>query len=223
MKRSRHLSHATLQDGVRALVGRDPWLAAIAARWGMPPLWARRPGFATLVHIILEQQVSLPAAATLYKRLARHAGCMSPQAIAALGADGLRAFGLTRQKSAFCDALATRVLDGRLDLALVSRAPDAAARAMLLEVPGLGPWSVDIYFLMALRRPDIWPQGDLALAVTLRDRLALPKSPGRVEQAAFAERWAPWRSVAARLLWLEYLATRGRYVVRPDSAAPTST
>lgn len=176
----------------------------------MPPLWARQPGFATLVRIILEQQVSLAAAATLYTRLVGHAGGMAPRNIAALGIEGLREFGLTRQKSAFCHGLATRVLDGSLDLASVTRAADADARAMLLAVPGLGPWSVDIYFLMALRRPDIWPQGDLALAMQLGELLQLPSNPSRNEQQRIAEAWAPWRSVAARIVWTDYLGARGR-------------
>ncbi len=204
------LTRGVLRDATAELGARDPMLAAIIARWGVPPLWARQPGFPTLVRIILEQQVSLAAAATLYKRLVKHAGGMTPRNIAALGTDGLREFGLTRQKSAFCYGLATRLLDSALDLAVVSRAPDAQARAMLLAVPGLGPWSVDIYFLMALRRPDLWPQGDLALAMQLRELMQLSANPSRDEQQRIAERWAPWRSVAARIVWTEYLGVRGR-------------
>jgi DNA-3-methyladenine glycosylase II len=206
----RRLVNGTLREAVQHLSERDPQLREIVDRWGTPPLWARTPGFPTLIRIILEQQVSLPAAATLYKRLVRHAGGMTPSAIAALGVEGLREFGLTRQKSAFCHGLAVRVLDGSLDLAAVSRAPDDEGRAMLLSVHGLGPWSVDIYFLMALRRPDIWPQGDLALAVTLRDAMGLARVPTRDEQREIAQRWRPWRSVAARIVWTEYLGVRGR-------------
>ncbi|MEO7521626.1 MAG: DNA-3-methyladenine glycosylase 2 family protein [Gemmatimonas sp.] len=210
----RRLLNGTLRDAVRELSLRDPFLGGIADRWGAPPMWGRPTGFATLVRIILEQQVSLAAAATLYKRLVRDAGGMTPNAIAAMGISGLREFGLTRQKSAFCHGLALRILDGSLDLAAVSRAPDDAGRAMLLSVHGLGPWSVDIYFLMALRRPDIWPQGDLALAVTLRDGLGLGRVPSREEQLSIAEGWRPWRSVAARLVWTEYLGTRRKLQVR---------
>jgi DNA-3-methyladenine glycosylase II len=90
----------------------------------------------------------------------------------------------------------------------VARASDAAGRAMLLAVPGLGPWSVDIYFLMALKRPDVWPQGDLALAAALRDVKRLDTLPRRDQQAALTMAWAPWRSVGARLLWLHYLDAR---------------
>jgi DNA-3-methyladenine glycosylase II len=181
----------------------------------VPPLWARRPGFPTLVRIILEQQVSLAAALTLYRRLFRHLGGMTPEKVSVMGEAGLREFGLTRQKARYCHGLAARVLDGSLDLSAVATLPDDDGRSILLSVPGLGPWSVDIYYLMALRRPDVWPQGDLALASALRDILCMEELPTREEQRAIAERWSPWRSVAARLLWAHYLSARGQYSIRP--------
>ena len=124
---------------------------------------------------------------------------------------GLRDFGLTRQKARYCHGLAARVLDGSLDLTSVARSTDNVGRRMLLDVPGLGPWRVDIYYLMALRRPDVWPQGDLALASAMRELKGLKALPTRDEQQALASRWAPWRSVAARILWAHYLAARGQY------------
>jgi DNA-3-methyladenine glycosylase II len=131
---------------------------------------------------------------------------VTPAAVAHAGISGLREFGLTRQKARYCNELAQRVLDGALDLRVVTRSPEPQARAMLLEVPGIGHWSVDIYFLMALRRPDVWPRGDLALAIAMRDVKRLGDVPSREQQVEMAERWAPWRSVAARILWMHYLA-----------------
>jgi len=205
---ARALSHSTLAAGARALARRDPDLAGLFRRNGMPPMWARRPGFATLVHIVLEQQVSIVAARTLYQRLRNHLGEMTPQAVAAHGVARLRRFGLTRQKASYCHELALAVQDGKLDLTGVARADDVIGRATLLAMRGLGPWSVDIYYLMALRRPDVWPCGDLALAVALRDVKHLPDRPGNEEQQEISASWAPWRSVAARLLWHYYLGTR---------------
>lgn len=202
----RALSHNALQAGATALARIDAQLGEVVRRLGVPPMYGRRPGFATLVRIILEQQVSLAAARTMYRRLEAHAGGVSPKSIEALQPGGLREFGLTRQKAAYCHGLAVRVLDGRLDLSVVARQDDAAGRAMLLNVPGLGPWSVDIYFLMALRRPDVWPQGDLALAIAMQEVFSLRRTPDREQQHAIAQRWAPWRSVAARILWMHYLA-----------------
>jgi DNA-3-methyladenine glycosylase II len=175
-------------------------------RLGVPPMFGRRPGFPTLVRIILEQQVSLVAARTMFRRLDTHIGGLAPLKVAALGVQGLRDLGLTRQKSAYCHGLAQRVLDGRLDLTTVARSDEITARSLLLEVPGIGPWSVDIYFLMALRRPDVWPQGDLALAVAMREVRGMRRLPSREQQQKIARRWAPWRSVAARILWMHYLA-----------------
>ncbi len=208
-KTPRMLTQASLREGARRLADLDPDLARILERLGEPPLWGRQPGFPTLVHIILEQQVSLASARAAYSRLDLHLGGVTPEKIQAMDVAGLRDFGLTRQKAAYCFGLAARILDGTLDLAWVAQAPDAAGREALLAVPGLGPWSIDIYYLMALRRPDVWPQGDLALAAALREVRGLERLPTRDEQRALALEWAPWRSVAARMLWSHYLAARG--------------
>ena len=208
---ARRLTLLDLERGTRELAARDARLGRVVRRLGVPPMWGRRPGFATLVHIILEQQVSIAAARTMFRRLETHLGGIDPQRVAAAGVDGLRAFGLTRQKSAYCHGLALRIRDGRLDLTAAARAEDESGRRTLLEVPGLGPWSVDIYYLMALRRPDVWPTGDLALATALRDLGRMNRLPTAEEQQRLARRWAPWRSVAARMLWAHYLEARGRY------------
>jgi DNA-3-methyladenine glycosylase II len=204
----RSLTRQMLHFATGELASRDRLLAGIRDRLGTPPLWGRRPGFATLVRIILEQQVSLVAARTMYRRLEAHLGGMSAGHVAACSVTELREFGLTRQKAGYCHGLALRVLDGRLDLAAAARADDQAGRRALLAVPGLGPWSVDIYWLMALRRPDVWPTGDLALAVALRDLKRLKSPPGTEEQLRLARHWSPWRSVAARMLWTHYLDAR---------------
>ena len=204
----RSLTRQTLLYAATELASRDRLLAGIRAELGTPPMWGRRPGFPTLVRIILEQQVSLAAARTMYRRLDAHLGGMSAEHVAASSVASLREFGLTRQKAGYCHGLAQRLLDGSLDLTAVARADDQVGRTMLLAVPGLGPWSVDIYWLMALRRPDVWPTGDLALAVALRELKHMKRLPRADEQLRLARRWAPWRSVAARMLWAHYLAAR---------------
>jgi DNA-3-methyladenine glycosylase II len=210
VNKARSLTRALLGEGARHIVARDADLARIHRRLGDPPIWGRRPGFPALIKIILEQQVSLRSAAAMYRRIDGHVGGISPQAFDRLGVAGLRELGVTRQKAAYCHGLARRVLDGSLNLTAVARASDEEGRRMLLDVPGLGPWSVDIYFLMALRRPDVWPRGDLALATALRDAKGLPALPSYEQQLALASGWSPWRSVAARILWAAYLSERGR-------------
>lgn len=204
------LTPETLEHGARQLATMDPHLAGLHERLGTPPMWAREPGFATLVHIILEQQVSLKAARTMNDRLCAYLGKMSPQAVVNAGENGLRTVGLTRQKARYCYGLADQVCSGQLNLSQLDTLDDNEGREALLAVPGLGPWSVDIYYLMALRRQDVWPQGDLALAIALQEVKGLDAPATQEEQIQFADNCSPWRSVAARMLWLHYLVARGQ-------------
>lgn len=192
--------------GVEALRAIDPDLAGIAERHGPPPLWAREPGFDTLVRIILEQQVSLASGAAAHRRLAAAAGAVEPQAIVAAGEERLRDAGLTRQKARYVTVLATDIVAGRVDLEAIAAADDDEARRRLTAILGIGRWTADIYLLMALGRPDIWPSGDLALAGSMRRAKRLPALPTSAEQESIALAWRPWRAVAARLLWHAYLS-----------------
>jgi DNA-3-methyladenine glycosylase II len=200
------LDEARLESAVRELAAIDPDLAGIAERLGLPPLWAREPGFETLVRIILEQQVSLASAEAARQRLVLAAGAVEPSSIVEAGEDALRDAGLTRQKARYLVSLARDVLDGTLDLDTVARAGDDEARARLTSVLGIGRWTADIYLLMALGRPDVWPSGDLALAGAMRRAKGLATLPTNAAQEVIAEAWRPWRAVAARLLWHAYLA-----------------
>ena len=202
------LDRGSLLSAVRTLTRRDPGLAWLVARHGPPPLWARRPGFASLLRIILEQQVSLASARAIYHRLAAAVGEVQPAGIAALGPAGLQALGLTRQKASYIGGVAEQVLEGRLLLRRLDRYGDDDARAHLMRVRGIGPWTADIYLLMALRRPDIWPPGDLALHKALGRLVGSASVPSSAEAERLATRWRPLRAVAARILWHAYLAER---------------
>lgn len=190
------------------LARRDPGLAAIVARHGPPPLWDRPPGFPTLVHIILEQQVSLASARAAFDRLVAATDPLTPAAFLRLSDGDLLAIGFSRQKARYSRALAASILDGSLDLDALTVLPDDDVRAALEAVPGIGRWTSTIYLLMVLGRPDAWPTGDIALATAVADVKGLPTRPDPDVLARIGEAWRPWRSVAARLLWHDYLARR---------------
>lgn len=200
------LDEATLGCGLRVLRRRDADLARILANFGPPPLWAREPGFPTLVHMILEQQVSLASARAAYDRLLERVTPLTPAGFLELDATELRAIGFSRQKAGYCRLLAERVRDKQLNLDAVATMDDLAAHGELLRIKGVGEWTAGIYLLMALRRPDVWPKGDLALAKAMQrlKRLRSHPSPERIEQLSAS--WRPWRAVAARILWHDYLS-----------------
>jgi DNA-3-methyladenine glycosylase II len=202
------LDEETLRAAAEELAARDGRLAAVVAAHGSPPLWAREPGFPTLLHIILEQQVSLASARAAFDRLRAAADPLTPARFLDFDDAELKAIGFSRQKTRYGRELSRAVLTGALDLDGLREQDDESARTALTSVTGIGRWSSDIYLLMALGRPDVWPAGDLALEVAARDVLALPQKPGRDELAVIAETWRPYRAVAARILWHAYLSRR---------------
>jgi DNA-3-methyladenine glycosylase II len=199
------LDETSLAAAVDELAALDADLAGIADRHGPPPLWDRPPGFETLVGIVLEQQVSLRSGAAALERLRVAAGALEPAAVVALGEDGARAAGITRQKSRYVVNLAGEILSGGFEPADLADANDDDVRARLVRLLGIGRWTADIYLLMALGRPDVWPDGDLALATAMRRAKRLAFLPDASTQRALAQAWRPWRAVAARLLWHAYL------------------
>lgn len=204
------LTNSSLRAAAVELAKRDSYLGQIFKTHGPPPLWRRSPEFSTLVQIILEQQVSLRSAAAIFARLNSAIKPFEPENIRQTGELKLRSLGLTRQKAAYLVHLANSLAEGHLNLKQLSRLSDDDARSLLMKVKGIGSWSADVYLLMAMRRSDIWPAGDLALAVALKDLKQLEKRPGPDELLEHAKSWRPFRAVAARMLWQYYLAQRGR-------------
>ena len=202
------LSQETLAQGAAFLSRVDPDLARIDAQLGHPPLWARQPGFPTLVHIILEQQVSLASARAAFIKLQAKTLKVTPETFLALDNDELKRIGFSRQKAGYCRELARLLHSGEIDLDALEAMDDPAARSVLMRIKGIGPWTADIYLLMGLLRPDIWPGGDLAIAAALQELKGLPSRPGPAELEQIALPWRPWRAVAARLLWQYYLRER---------------
>jgi DNA-3-methyladenine glycosylase II len=189
------------------LTRRDPRFATITDRFGPPPDWNREPGFPTLLHIVLEQQVSLASARAAFDRLGAVVDPLTPQGFLRLDDAELLAIGFSRQKTRYARALATAVLDGSLALDALPGLPDEEVDAALRRLPGIGPWTATIYRLMALDRPDAWPVHDIALAQAAAELWELPARPSAEQMLTLAEGWRPFRATAARLLWHYYLST----------------
>jgi len=204
------LNETVFSQGVRLLAGRDAHLAEVVEKHGQPPLWVREPGFPTLVYIILEQQVSLASAKAAFDRLKFAVHPLTPGRFLKLTDSELLRIGFSRQKTLYTRLLAESLARGYFDLRDLHHLQDDAARKMLVAFKGIGKWTADIYLLSALRRPDIWPTGDLALATAVQEvkRLRRRPSPERLEK--MSEPWRPWRAVAARLFWHHYLSKRGQ-------------
>ena len=153
--------------------------------------------------------MSLASAAALFAKLeAALPGDMTPESVSSLGTAGLLGLGFTRQKARYVAGLAQRIVDGTLSLPRIARLDDRDAERALREVPGIGPWTAGVYLLMALRRPDVWPPGDLGLHKSLAEVRCMRAMPSSDTAATYALRWRPWRAVAARLLWHSYLSLR---------------
>jgi DNA-3-methyladenine glycosylase II len=200
------LDEQAFKRGLRFLSKRDPALAEIISTLGPPPLWVRPAGFPTLIHIILEQQISLASARAAMNRLRAAVSPLTPRGFLELDDTALKTVGFSRQKTAYGRYLAQAILDGTLNLEALHRMDDSAARLELLKIKGIGAWTSDIYLLMALRRPDVWPRGDLALAMAVQRVKRLSSRPTPAELEDLSRDWQPWRAVAARLLWHYYLS-----------------
>jgi DNA-3-methyladenine glycosylase II len=182
----------------------------VVTRHGPPPLWAREPGFPTLVLLVLEQQVSLASARAAFDRLAGVVGVPTPDSVLGLDDAELRAIGFSRQKAGYARDLAHAVLSGALDFDALAMLPDDGVRAALTSLRGIGPWTADVYLTMALRRPDAFPSGDLALLASAQRVKRLDVRPTPLELEELAEPWRPHRATAARILWHAYLSERPR-------------
>lgn len=196
-------------EGANWLAAADPRFAGALSQTGPLPLRLRPDGFAQLLSAIVSQQVSTAAAAAIWGRM-RAAKLTGPRKIQWASDDELRAVGLSRQKVRYARALA----DARINYALLRSAPTDEVIATLVEVPGIGVWTAEIYAMFSLGRADVFAPGDLALQESARILFELPDRPKEKDLRVMAEDWAPWRSVAARLLWAYYRVEKNREGIR---------
>ena len=198
------LTTKTLVQAAEHLAAHDETLAWILATYGAPPMWRRPTGFPTRTHHprttgVVEVCEGNAAAASVGDHP------FTPERFVHLGETHLRGLGVTRQKSAYLLHLSESILGRQFSFQRLARLDDREAQIYLTRMKGIGSWSADVYLLMAMRRADIWPAGDLALAVSAKDLLSLERKPTPDELETIADRWRPYRAVAARMLWQHYL------------------
>lgn len=210
-------TQADLQDAIGRLVQADERLVPVLARAGMPALRRREPGFAGLAHIVTGQQLSTAAAAAVWGRVSTGLGAVTPETVAAASDEALGGLGLSRAKVRSLKAIAAEVGAGRLDLDGLATVAADAAHDVLLALPGIGPWTADVYLLFCLGNADAWPVGDLAVQEAVRAGLDLPTRPPVKQMAGLAEPWRPFRGAAAHLWWAYYASLKRR------EGAPTAT
>jgi DNA-3-methyladenine glycosylase II len=202
------LNKKSLIKAIEYLEVRDRHLKLVVSKFGPPPLWEREEGFKTLIYIILEQQVSLASAKAAYDKLLKKIGSITSVNFLKLSDVELKLIGFSRQKTSYGRNLADAIITERLNLTELSDLDDAQAKEQLMNIKGIGPWTADIYLLMALGRPDIWPNGDIALASAVQKLKGIASRPSFEELNSMSLKWKPWRAVAARILWHYYLSER---------------
>lgn len=195
------LTAERLRDGIDAVAGREPAIARALDQVGYPEPRIRETGYQTLLRTIVGQQVSVAAAASVWRKLEAELGADTPaEALLARDFDALRACGLSRQKQGYARSLCELVVAEELDFSALP-ADDDEAIAQLMRIKGIGRWSAEIYLLFAEGRPDIWPAGDLAVQAGLGKLLGLPERPDEKATRALAEPWRPHRGAAAIFTW----------------------
>ncbi len=200
------LTKATLREGLDALARVDRDMEAALAAHGYPTLRRRPQGLAALMRIIVGQQVSTQAAASIWAKLEAAVDTGDPASVIGASDDDLRGAGLSRQKAAYVRALAEDVASSRVALRRIPRMDDEEAIAELVKIKGIGRWSAEIYLLFALGRRDVWPADDLAVMVAVQRLKRLDARPDRETMDALAEPWRPWRGAAAHFMWHYYRA-----------------
>lgn len=191
------------------LANKDKHLRSVIKQYGYPPVWTRTASFQTLIHIILEQQVSLASARAALNKLKKKLGTITPKKLLALSDEELRACYFSRQKTVYAKCLANAIVSKQINLKLFSGLEDAKIRQQLKTVKGIGDWTVDVYLLFALQRTDVFPLGDLAMASALKEVKQLAKKTKAEELLKLSHPWKPYRSIATMLLWHYYIQKKG--------------
>jgi len=212
-------SDADLREGLAGLTRRCATMRRLARITGPVSLRRHKAGFPGLARIVVGQQLSIASATAIWGRLEAAVRPMQPRRLLALEDEALRAAGLSTGKIRTLRAVAAEVVENGLDFARLADASDEEVHAALTAINGIGPWTADIYLLFCLGRADAWASGDLALQTAAQLALELEQRPGREALTGIAERWRPWRGIAAHVLWAYYAhAKRAERALRRGDA-----
>jgi len=203
-------TQADLEEAVRTLVKRDPRLQVILDIAGMPSLRRREPGFVGLAHIVCGQQLSTASAAAIWRRVTAAFDPLHHEAVRRARTDRLGRLGLSAAKIKTLKNIARELAAERLNLDVLAEEDADAAHHTLTALPGIGPWTADVYLLFCLGHGDAWPAGDLAVQEAVKIGLGLKTRPTEKQMAPIAEPWRPLRGAAAHLWWRYYRAVKKR-------------
>lgn len=190
------------------LAKKDKELKHVLDRYGYPPIWSRPNTFESLIHIILEQQVSLASALAALNKLKEKIKNVTPDNLLKLKDEELRACYFSRQKALYARHLAESIVNGNISLKKLEKLKDEDIRVQLTSVKGIGNWTVDIYLIFILGHVDVFPLGDLAAVNALKFLKKLPSATPKQKVLAIAEKWKPYRTIAVMILWHFYLEER---------------
>lgn len=190
------------------LAQHDAHLNNIIQTYSYPPFWSRTPTFATLIHIILEQQVSLASAKAAFLKLQEKIGHFTPKKLLQLTNEEMKACYFSRQKIVYAKALAMAIVTREIVIKEFNELDDASIKNKLQKIKGIGNWTTDVFLMMALHRCDCFPAGDIALIKSIKEVKDLPASTTKEEILLMANTWKPYRTIAAYLLWHAYIKKR---------------
>lgn len=198
-----------MKEAIQYLTQKDKIFRQIIEQYGLPVIPSRPEGFETLVLLILEQQVSIDSAKATFLRMRDAVGEVIPENLISISEEGFRSFGVSRQKAKYINHLADAILTNKIDLSKLSSKSADEVRAELIQLKGIGNWTIDVYLMFSLKKEDVLPLGDVAIVTTMKELLGLQE---KEEMDVYAQNWSPHRTLASFLLWHHYLQKRGRKI-----------
>lgn len=196
-----------MDEALVVLTQKDEVLKGIISEFGLPIIQKREEGFASMCHIILEQQVSIASAKAAYEKLVNLVGKVDPFTIHNATDEDLRSCGISRQKTIYLKDVAQRVIRKELSFSSLPMKTEQQIRNELIQIKGVGNWSIDVYLMFCMQSQDIIPLGDIAIKNTLME---LYNCQSEEEMLAISSNWKPFRTLASFIIWHYYLKKRGK-------------